>query len=75
MNNITTTLIQSESTTQPVELISPSSSHIDSPATWMRDGDSPAEIIMAVAVLVGAIAGLLQVLVPVILRMPHKKTK
>jgi hypothetical protein len=31
----------------------------------MREGNSPAEIILAIAVLMGAIAGLLNVLVPV----------
>ena len=34
---------------------------IEKPSSWMREGDSPAEIILAVAVLMTAIAGLLQV--------------
>jgi len=37
---------------------------MENPSNWMRDGDSPAEIILAIAVLIGAIAGLVKVLVP-----------
>lgn len=65
MNNSTTNLVQPELITQPIELVEPPQCLIESPDTWMRDGNSPAEIILAVAVLVGAIAGLLRVLVPV----------
>ena len=39
----------------------------------MQYGNSQAEIIMATAVLITSISGLLQVLIPVILRQPQKK--
>jgi hypothetical protein len=32
------------------------------PGSWLKNGDSPAEIILATAILVGSIAGLLNVL-------------
>jgi hypothetical protein len=31
------------------------------PSSWLKNGDSPAEIILATAILVGSIAGLLNV--------------
>ncbi|MFP4123451.1 hypothetical protein [Coleofasciculus sp.] len=64
MDNRQTPLVQSEQTIQPVELITPSQTPIENPSNWMRDGDSPAEIILAIAVLIGAIAGLVKILVP-----------
>jgi len=64
MDNRQTSPVQSEQTIQPVELVTPSQTPIESPSNWMRDGDSPAEIILAIAVLIGAIAGLVKVLVP-----------
>ncbi len=53
MNDTATNLVPSEPT-QPIEVVNPNLSPIDNPASWMRNGDSPAEIITAVAVLVGA---------------------
>jgi hypothetical protein len=35
---------------------------LDNPGSWLKNGDSPAEIILATAILVGSIAGLLNVL-------------
>jgi hypothetical protein len=32
------------------------------PSSWLKNGDSPAEIILATAILVGSIAGILNVL-------------
>ena len=64
MDNRQTPLVQSEQTIQPVELITPSQTPMENPSNWMRDGDSPAEIILAIAILIGAIAGLVKVLVP-----------
>jgi hypothetical protein len=75
MENRPTTPVKTEQAIQPVQLVTPPQAQIESPSTWMRQGDSPAEIILAVAFLIGAIAGLLQVLVPVMLQQPPKKTK
>jgi hypothetical protein len=65
MNNYPKKPAQLEQINQPIELITPSQIPMEPPSTWMRDGNSPAEIILAIAVLIGAIAGLLNVLVPV----------
>ncbi len=72
MNSTTTNLVPSEPT-QPIEVVNPNLSPIDNPASWMRNGDSPAEIITAVAVLVGAMTGLLQVLLPHLLKHSRKR--
>ena len=72
MNNTTTNLVTSEPT-QPIEVVNPNLSPIDNPASWMRNGDSPAEIITAVAVLVGAMTGLLKVLLPHLLKYSRKR--
>jgi hypothetical protein len=73
MNDTSTNLIPSEPT-QPIEVVNPNLSPIDNPGSWMRNGDSPAEIITAVAVLVGAMTGLLQVLLPQLLKQSRKRT-
>ena len=65
MNNHQKPPAQLEQTIQPIELITPSQIPMEPPSTWMRDGNSPAEIILAIAVLISAIARLLNVLVPV----------
>ncbi len=75
MENQPTTPVQLKQTNQPIQLVTPPQPHIESPATWMRDGNSQAEIILAVAVLISSISGLLQVLIPLMLRQPHKKTQ
>jgi hypothetical protein len=75
MENQPTTLVKLEQTNQPIQLVTPPQAHIENPATWMRGGNSQAELILAVAFLISSISGLLQVLIPVILRQPHKKTK
>ena len=72
MNDTATNLVPSEPT-QPIEIVNPNLSPIDNPASWMRNGDSPAEIITAVAVLVGAMTGLLQVLLPHLLKHSRKQ--
>ena len=74
MENQPTTPVKLEQTNQPIQLVTPPQPHIENPATWMRYGNSQAEIILAVAFLISSISGLLQVLIPVILRQPHKKT-
>lgn len=75
MENQPTTPVKLEQTNQPIQLVTPPQAHIENPTTWMRDGNSQAEIILAVAFLISSISGLLQVLIPVILRQPHKKTQ
>jgi hypothetical protein len=75
MENQPTTSVKLEQTNQPIQLVTPPQPHIESPPTWMRDGNSQAEIILAVAVLISSISGLLQVLIPLMLRQPHKKTQ
>ena len=75
MENQPTTPVKLEQTNQPIQLVTPPQPHIESPATWMRTGNSQAEIILAVAVLISSISGLLQVLLPLLLQQPHKKTQ
>ena len=62
----------STSKPQPVQVVITNPGSIESPSAWMQYGTSPTEIILATAVVVGASAGvigaialLLQVLVPV----------
>jgi hypothetical protein len=38
------------------------STELYNPGSWLKDGTSPTEIILASAILVGSIAGLLKVL-------------
>lgn len=73
MNNPSTNLIPS-SQTQPIEVVNPNQEPIANPATWMHNGDSPAEIITAVALLIGAVTGLLQVLLPHLLKPSRQQT-
>jgi hypothetical protein len=44
------------------KLILIQSTELYNPGSWLKDGTSPAEIILASAILVSAIAGLLKVL-------------
>jgi hypothetical protein len=44
------------------QLILIQSTELYNPGSWLKDGTSPAEIILASAILVSAIAGLLKVL-------------
>jgi len=73
MNNATPNLVPSKQT-QPIEVVNPHPSPIANPATWMRNGDNPAEIITAVAVLIGAITGLLQAVLPHLLKQSRQQT-
>lgn len=74
MENLQTTTAKLEQTNQPIQLVTPPRPQLENPTTWMRYGNSQAEIILAVAFLISSISGLLQVLIPVMLRQPHKKT-
>jgi hypothetical protein len=75
MENQSTTSAKLEQTNQPIQLVTPPQAQIENPATWMRYGNSQAEIILAIAFLISSISRLLQVLIPVILRQPHKNTR
>jgi hypothetical protein len=68
MENQSTTSAKLEQTNQPIQLVKPPQTQIENPATWMPYGNSQAEIILAVAVLIRSISGLLQVLIPLMLR-------
>lgn len=66
--------------TQPVQVVITNPGSIEPPSAWMQYGTSPTEIILAIAVVIGAIAGvigslaiLLQVLVPVMRRSSSQK--
>lgn len=60
-------------TTQTTQLTTPPQPQPNSAAVNLPDGYSPVAVIMAISVLIGSIAGLIKVLVPVMLRQPDKK--
>jgi hypothetical protein len=51
-----------QQSTQTGTLI-PTNTELYNPGSWLKNGDSPAEIILATAILMGSIAGLLNVLI------------
>ncbi|MBD1900861.1 hypothetical protein H6F83_12905 [Coleofasciculus sp. FACHB-125] len=66
--------------TQPAQVMTTNPAPIESPSAWMQYGTSPTEIILATAVVIGAIASvigsialLLKVLVPVMQSNPSQK--
>lgn len=66
--------------TQPTQLVMTNPTPVEPPSAWMQYGTSPTEIILATAVVIGAIAGvigsialLLKVLVPVMQSNPSQK--
>lgn len=70
------------SKTHYAQVVTTNSGYIESPSAWMQYGSSPTEIILATAVVIGAIAGvigslalLLQVLVPVMQKSSAPKRK
>lgn len=80
------TPVNSNQTTQTSQLIPASSTSLEKPSTWLRDGYSPTEIILAMAILTSlsiggiatvivAITGLVKTLVPVMVRPINQKTK
>ena len=75
MESLQTTPTKTEQTNQQIQLVTPPQPHIENPTNWMQYGNSQAEIIMATAVLISSISGLLQVLKPLILRQPQNKTR
>lgn len=50
-----------KSTKKTGQLILVQSTGLYDPGSWLKNGDSPSEIILATAILVGSIAGLLNV--------------
>jgi hypothetical protein len=46
----------------PIRQLIPINTELYNPGTWIIKGDSPAEIILATAILMGSISGLLNVL-------------
>ncbi|MEH2440738.1 hypothetical protein [Nostoc sp.] len=86
MKTVLTTPVNSNQTTQTSQLIPASSTSLEKPSTWMRDGYSPTEIILAAAILTSlsiggiasvivAITGLVKTLVPVMVNPTREKTK
>jgi hypothetical protein len=61
MNNQLVRIDQIQQSTQTGTLI-PTNTELYNPGSWLKNGDSPAEIILATAILGGSIAGLLKVL-------------
>ncbi len=74
-NNSTNYLASTQEIGLPVEVITPPKPLIDNPTTGLQNGNSPAEIITAVAVLIGAITGLIKALLPLFLKKQRSKTK
>lgn len=86
MNNSLKTATNSQPSTQTSQLVTTSSPTIEQPSTWMRDGYSPAEIILAAALLTSllmggvatvimAMTGLVKTLVPETVSQTNQKRK
>ncbi|PHM06278.1 hypothetical protein [Nostoc sp. 'Peltigera malacea cyanobiont' DB3992] len=86
MKTALTTPVNSNQTTQTSQLIPASPTSVENPSTWMRNGDSPGEIILAVAILTSvsiagiasvivAITGLVKTLVPVMVQPTRENNK
>ncbi|MBN3941655.1 MAG: hypothetical protein V7L21_35005 [Nostoc sp.] len=82
MKTVLTTPVNSNQTTQTSQLIPASPTSVENPSTWMRDGYSPTEIILAVAILtslsIGGIASVIVAitdLVKTLVRPTSEKTK
>ncbi len=72
MNSLQPTSAKTAQVIQTAELVTPAQAQPDTANVSLTDGNSPVAIIMAISVLIGAIAGLIKVLVPVMLH-PKKK--
>jgi len=82
MKTVLTTPVNSNQTTQTSQLIPASPTSVENPSTWMRDGYSPTEIILAAAILtslsIGGIASVIVAitgLVKTLVRPISEKTK
>ncbi|MEH2277434.1 MAG: hypothetical protein V7K40_22260 [Nostoc sp.] len=76
------TPVNSNQTSQTSQLIPASPTSVENPSTWMRDGYSPTEIILAAAILtslsIGGIASVIvaiTALVKILVRPTSEKTK
>jgi hypothetical protein len=47
----------------------------ENPSSWFKQGDSPAEILLAVAVLLSSLAGFLKVLIPLFIKPKNPKAE
>ncbi|MEH2381665.1 MAG: hypothetical protein V7K27_22710 [Nostoc sp.] len=66
MKTALTTPVNSNQTTQTSQLIPASPTSLENPSTWMRDGYSPTEIILAAAILTSlSIGGIARVIVAI----------
>ncbi|MDZ8222392.1 hypothetical protein [Nostoc sp. ChiVER01] len=86
MKTALATPVKASQTTQTSQLIPASPTSIENPSTWMRDGYSPTEIILAAAILTSlsiggiasvivAITGLIKTLVPVMVQPTRENKK
>jgi len=82
MKTALTIAVNANQTTQTSQLIPASPTSIENPSTWMRDGYSPTEIILAAAILtslsIGGIASVIVAitgLVKTLVRPISEKTK
>ncbi|MEH2259917.1 hypothetical protein [Nostoc sp.] len=82
MKTALTTPVNANQTTQTSQLIPASPTSVENPSTWMRDGYSPTEIILAAAILtslsIGGIASVIVAitgLVKTLVRLTSEKTK
>ncbi|RCJ24746.1 hypothetical protein A6770_03555 [Nostoc minutum NIES-26] len=73
-NNRTNYLASTQQTGLPIEVILPQPT-INNPQTELRDGNSAADIITAVAVLIGTITGLVKALLLLWLKKQRQKSK
>lgn len=73
-NEYTPNSFESEQQLQSIETID---AHpvTENPSTWLKEGDSPAEILLAVAVLLSSLAGLLKVLIPLFVKPKNPKAE
>ncbi len=73
-NNSPNYLTSNQQTGTPVEVLPPQAT-INNPQTGLQDGNSAIDVITAVAVLIGAITGLVKALLPLWLKKQPQKTK
>lgn len=72
MKNTLATSNSNSAKPEPIQVVVTNPGAIESPSAWMQYGTSPTEIILAIAIVIGSLAGmigaialLVQVLVPV----------
>ncbi|RCJ23155.1 hypothetical protein A6S26_00940 [Nostoc sp. ATCC 43529] len=82
MKTALTNPVNANQAAQTSQLIPASPTLVENPSTWMRNGDSPGEIILAVAILTSvSIAGIASVIVAItglvktLVHLTREKTK